>query len=102
MPMCDVTKENFDKEVLESADTVVLDFFAPGCVPCGMLAPIVEGIARDHFGVKVGRVDVNAQPELTEQFGVVEVPTLVVIRSGAVLGTTAGVPPREEILRMLL
>ena len=97
-----ITKENFEKEVLNSEVTVLLDFWATWCAHCRMLAPIVEEIAETHDEIKVGTVDVDEQPELAAQFGISSIPTLIVIKNGQVVEMSVGYREKEEIEGMLL
>ncbi len=96
-----ITGESFKKEVLESERPVLLDFWASWCGPCRMLSPVVEEIAAENPGVKVCSVDVDSQPELANQFGVMSIPTLIVFKNGAQTAQSVGVQPKEKILEML-
>ena len=82
MAVVTITKENFEQEVLQSAKPVLLDFWASWCGPCRMLSPIVDEVAEERTDVKVGKVNVDEQPELAGQFGVMSIPTLLVFEQG--------------------
>lgn len=96
-----ITKENFEKEVIQSDKPVLLDFWAAWCGPCRMVSPIVEEVASENQGVKVGKVNVDEQPELAQAFRVMSIPTLAVVKGGKVVNTTVGARPKADILRML-
>ena len=96
-----ITKETFEKEVLQSEKTVLLDFFASWCGPCKMLAPILDEIAEEREDIKVCKVDVDQEPELAAQYQVVSIPTLFVIEKGQVVNQSLGAKPKAKILEML-
>jgi thioredoxin 1 len=96
-----VNKENFQKEVLESKEPVLLDFYANWCGPCRMVLPIVEQIAEEHPEYKVCKVNVDEQPELASRFSVMSIPALFVLKDGKVVNQSLGAQPKEQILSML-
>ena len=97
-----VTKENFENEVLKSDKPVLLDFWATWCGPCMMLSPVVAEIAEEYEGqIKVGKVNVDEQPELAASFRVVSIPTVVVMKNGEVTNTAVGYRPKEELVALL-
>ncbi len=101
MAVIEITKENFDAEVLHSEKPVLLDFWAAWCGPCRMLSPIVDSIAEEREDIKVGKVNVDEQEELAAQFEVMSIPTLFVIRDGQIKAQSSGVRPKAQILEML-
>ena len=96
-----VNKDNFH-ELVEQADIPVLvDFFATWCGPCKMIGPILEQIADEHPEIRVCKIDIDEEPELTERFGIMSVPTLMVFRNGEVVNKTSGARPKQAILDLL-
>ena len=101
MSVLNIHQANFQQEVLRSDKPVLLDFWAAWCGPCRMVAPIVEEIAAQRPDIKVGKINVDEQPELAGRFGVMSIPTLVVMRDGQVVRQSVGAQPKERILAML-
>ena len=101
MLIVNVNKENFQREVLESDRPVLLDFWAPWCGPCRMVGPILEEIAAEREDVKVCKVNVDEQVELASQYGIVSIPTLLLIENGQIVRQSVGAKPKEAILEML-
>ena len=96
-----INNQNFTSEVLHSDKPVLLDFWAPWCGPCRMVLPIVEEIAEERQDIKVGKINVDEEPELAAQFGVMSIPTLVVIKDGRIVNQATGARPKAAILAML-
>ena len=101
MSAININKNNFQNEVLNSDKKVLLDFWAPWCGPCRMVVPIVEEIADERPDIKVGKVNVDEEAELASQFGIMSIPTLVVIEKGKIVNQAMGARPKEAILSML-
>ena len=101
MSVLHITKENFENEVLKSDRPVLLDFWASWCGPCRMVSPIIDKIAEETTDKKVCKINVDEQPELAQAFGVMSIPTLVVMKDGEVVGQSVGVKSKEAILQML-
>jgi thioredoxin 1 len=96
-----ITKQNFDQEVLQSKEPVLLDFWASWCGPCRMVSPTIEEIAKETEGVKVGKINVDEESELAAQFSVMSIPTIMVLKDGKVSATAVGARPKNDILKML-
>lgn len=101
MSAININKSNFQSEVMNSPKAVLLDFWAPWCGPCRMVAPVVEEIAAERSDIKVGKVNVDEQSELASQFGIMSIPTLVVIKNGKIVNQAVGARPKQTILGML-
>ena len=101
MSVLTITKENFKTEVVESDKPVLLDFWASWCAPCMMQSPIVDEFAEQRPDVKVGKVNVDEQPELAAEFGVMSIPTLVAMKDGRITAQEVGYGPKEGSLAML-
>lgn len=102
MSVITITSENFQKEVMESDKPVLLDFWASWCGPCRMLSPVIDQIGDERTDVKVGKVNVDEQPELASQFQVMSIPTLVVISEGEIVNKAMGVMPKQKVLDLLV
>ena len=101
MSAINITKNNFQEEVLNSDKPVLVDFWASWCGPCRMVGPIVEEIAAERSDIKVGKVNVDEQPELASQFRIMSIPTLMVFKDGKVVNQSMGAKPKNQILAML-
>lgn len=101
MSAINISKENFQEEVINSDKPVLLDFWAPWCGPCRMVVPIVEEISQERPDIKVGKVNVDEQQELARQFRVTSIPTLVVMKGGEAVNRAMGARPKSQILAML-
>ena len=101
MAAINITKENFQSEILHSDKRVLLDFWASWCGPCRMVLPKVEEIAEEREDIKVGKVNVDEQSELASQFGIMSIPTLVVMENGKILRQESGAKSKSAILAML-
>ena len=96
-----ITANNFEKEVLNSEKTVLLDFWASWCGPCRMVSPIVDEIAEEFDNICVGKINVDEEPELANAFSVQSIPMLVVLKDGKIVNQSVGYMPKEKILELL-
>ncbi len=101
MAVITVTNGNFETEVLGSDKPVLLDFWAGWCGPCRMVAPIVDEIADERSDIKVGKINVDEEGELARKFGVMSIPTLIVMKNGQIANKAVGAMPKEDILELL-
>ena len=101
MPAITITKENFETEVMQSDKPVLLDFWAGWCGPCRIVSPVVDEIAEEIKDKKVGKVNVDEQPELAAAFSVTSIPTLAVINRGKLIKASAGSKSKDAIMQML-
>jgi len=101
MSVVTVTNENFEAEVLQESKPVLLDFWAVWCGPCRMVSPIVDEIAEERDDIKVGKINVDEQGALAQKFGVMSIPTLVVMQNGKIVNKAIGAMPKENILKLL-
>ena len=96
-----LNKNNFDEFVLNSDKPVLLDFWASWCGPCRMVSPLIEEIADERTDIRVGKINVDENPELASRFGVMSIPTLVVVKNGQVTNRSVGARPKAQILELL-
>ena len=101
MAVINLTLENFEAEVVQSEKTVLVDFWASWCGPCRMLSPIVDEIAEERTDVKVAKVNVDEQEELAMRFGIMSIPTLVVMKNGEIANQSVGMATKDQILALL-
>ncbi|MDI9496369.1 MAG: thioredoxin [Bacillota bacterium] len=101
MNIVNITKDNFEQEVLKSNKPVLLDFWAGWCGPCRMISPIIDEIASEVTDAKIGKVNIDEQPELASAFGIMSIPTLVAVKDGKIVNKMVGVRPKASILQML-
>ena len=101
MSAVNINLNNFSQEVLNSDKPVLLDFWAPWCGPCRMVVPMVEQIAAERPDIKVGKINIDEQVELANQFGIMSIPTLMVVKDGQIVKKAMGARPKQAILEML-
>ncbi|MCQ2532369.1 MAG: thioredoxin [Saccharofermentans sp.] len=102
MSVIHLSKDNFEEEVLKSDVPVLVDFWATWCGPCRMLAPTIEELSNELTDVKVCKLDVDDNPELSEKYGIMNIPCLMVFKGGDVVKTAIGVQPKETLKEMVL
>jgi len=101
MAAININNNNFLSEVMSSEKKVLLDFWAPWCGPCRMVVPMVEEIAKERPDIKVAKINVDENPELATRFGIMSIPTLVVMENGKIVNQATGARPKNAILAML-
>jgi len=101
MSVITITKENFQTEVMQSDKPVLIDLWASWCGPCRMLSPLVDQVAEERNDIKVGKINVDENPELAQAFGVQSIPLLVVVRDGKISGQSLGYVPKEQIIQLI-
>lgn len=101
MSVLTITKDNFQEEVVQSEKPVLLDFWASWCGPCRMVSPVIDEIAGERQDIKVGKINVDEQPELARSFQVMSIPTLVLMKDGKEAARTLGAQPKVQILKLL-
>ena len=95
-----ITKENFENEVMKSNIPVLIDFWAPWCGPCRMMGPVIDTIEAENPHIKVGKVNVDEQPELAQKFNVMSIPMLAAFKDGQLYNTSVGVQPKDSVLSL--
>ena len=101
MSVLHITKENYEHEVVKSEKPVLMDFWASWCMPCRMVSPIIDEIAGEREDIKVCKINVDEQPELAAKFGIMSIPTLVVMKNGEIANKALGAMPKQKILELL-
>ena len=101
MSIINLTKDSYHNEVMETEKVVVIDFWATWCGPCKMMAPVVEEVAKDYPDVKVCKVNVDEEPDLSNAFKIVSIPTIVVIKNGEIIDSVVGYRPKEDIEKII-
>lgn len=101
MSIIKLTRDNFESEVMQSTLPILVDFYAEWCGPCRMLSPVIDEIANEATDFKVGKINIDEQPELATKYQVMSVPTLMVIKNGEVTNRVTGAVPKQTILNML-
>ncbi|MBQ4119526.1 MAG: thioredoxin [Clostridia bacterium] len=101
MAVIKITKENFEAEVINSEKTILLDFYADWCMPCKMVSPTLEEISNEKSDIKVGKINVDLEPELAAAFSVSSIPMLAVMKNGKLANKMVGFSSKEKILEML-
>lgn len=101
MSIINLTKDSYHNEVMETEKVVVIDFWATWCGPCKMMAPVVEEVAKDYPDVKVCKVNVDEEPELSNAFKIVSIPTIVVVKNGEIIDSVVGYGPKEDIEKII-
>ena len=101
MSAININKNNFQNEIMDSEKTVLLDFWAPWCAPCRMVVPIIEEIAGERPDIKVGKINVDEQMELAQKYGVMTIPTLLVIKNGEIVNKHIGALSKSGVIELL-
>ena len=101
MALVHITKDNFNKEVMESEKVVLLDFWATWCEPCQMIAPILNEVAEECPDITVGKIDVDEEQELAMSFGITSIPTLIVIKNGKAVDKAIGMRAKNQIMERI-
>ena len=101
MAVLTINQHNFDSEVMKSEKPVLLDFWASWCGPCRMFSPVIQEVADSHPEIKVGKINVDEEPELARAFGVMSIPSIFYVKQGKVVSSSVGMQPKEKVEAML-
>ena len=101
MKAIDIDRDNFQAEIMNADQKVLVDFWAPWCAPCRMVVPIIDQIAQERPDIKVAKINIDTQPDLASRFGVMSIPTLLVLEEGKIINKAVGARPKNAILAML-
>ncbi|MDD4295459.1 MAG: thioredoxin [Ruminiclostridium sp.] len=101
MSVIKVTKRNFENEVMQSEKTVLIDFWASWCSPCKMISPIIDEIAHEASDIRICKINIDEEPELTQKFRIMSVPTLTLIKNGKVIDSSVGLKSKAEVMKMI-
>ena len=101
MAAIELTSENFEQEVLQADKPVLVDFWASWCGPCKMLSPVIEEISEERSDIKVGKVNIDEHPELAQKYGVMSIPTVLVLKNGEEVNKSVGVVPKKALLDLI-
>jgi len=101
MAVLNITKDNFNSEVVKADKPVLIDFWASWCGPCKMMSPVIDQIAEEMESIKVGKINVDEQPELAQKYGVMSIPTIILFKNGEVAAQSIGARPMAAIIHMI-
>lgn len=102
MAIMSINKNNFNQEVLASDRPVLIDFWAPWCGPCRMFSPVIEEISEENIGtLKVGKINIDEEPELAQQFGIMSIPTIVLMKNGKAVASSVGMQSKSAVEKMI-
>lgn len=101
MSVVKLTTENFEQEVLQSSQTVLVDFYADWCGPCKMMSPVIDEIAKERTDIKVGKLNIDEEMEVAQKYRVMSIPTFIVFKNGEAVQKDMGAKPKNAVLEML-